>query len=52
MKFRPVGAELFRTYERKDVTKLTVAFRNFENAPQYCHIYVVFVVITFILIIS
>ena len=37
MKIRPVGAELFhagrRTYRRKDMTKLIVAFRNFAKAP-------------------
>jgi len=37
MKLRPVGAELFRTDERKknkktDMTKLIVVFRNFANA--------------------
>jgi len=26
-----------RTEERTDVTKLTVAFRNFANAPKKCH---------------
>jgi hypothetical protein len=35
---RPVGAESFhadgRTDGRRDVTKLIVAFRNFENAPK------------------
>jgi hypothetical protein len=38
MKIRPVGAELFhaggRTDGQTDVTKLTVAFRNFANAPK------------------
>jgi hypothetical protein len=38
MKIRPVGAELFRadgeTDGRTDMTKLIVAFRNFENAPK------------------
>jgi hypothetical protein len=37
MKIRPLGAELFhadrRTDERTDMTKLTVAFRSFANAP-------------------
>jgi hypothetical protein len=33
MKIRPVGAELFRTDRRMDMTKLTVAFRNFAKAP-------------------
>ena len=37
MKIRPVGAELIhadrRTYRRKDMTKLIVAFRNFAKAP-------------------
>jgi hypothetical protein len=40
MKIHPVGAELFhvdrRTDERRDMTKLTVAFRNFANAPNTC----------------
>jgi len=42
MKIRPVGAELFHADGRKDrqktrrthMTKLTVAFRNFANAPK------------------
>ena len=34
MEIRPVGAELFRANGRKDMTKLTVAFRNFANAPK------------------
>jgi len=38
MKIHPVGAELFhagrRKDERTDMTKLTVAFRNFANAPK------------------
>ena len=28
-----MGAELFRADRRTDMTKLTVAFRNFTNAP-------------------
>ena len=32
MKIRPVGAELFHTDRRTEMTKLIVAFRNFENA--------------------
>ena len=35
MKIRPVGAELFDTDGRTDITKLIVAFRNFANAPKY-----------------
>ena len=43
MEIRPVGAELFhaetrterRTDGRTDVTKVTVAFRNFANAPKH-----------------
>ena len=43
MKIRPVGAEMFhvdghkdgRTDGQTDMTKLTVAFRNFANAPKY-----------------
>ena len=31
-KIRPVGAELFQTDRRTDMTKLIVAFRNFANA--------------------
>jgi hypothetical protein len=31
MEFRPVGAELFM---RTDISKLMVAFRNFQNAPE------------------
>jgi hypothetical protein len=42
MKIRPVVAELFhadgrtdrQTYSQTSITKLTVAFRNFENAPK------------------
>jgi hypothetical protein len=34
MKIRPVGTELFHADERTDTTKLTVAFRNFANAPK------------------
>jgi len=39
MKLRPVGAELFyvdtRTDGQTDMTKLTVAFHNFENTPKH-----------------
>jgi hypothetical protein len=34
MKIRPVGAELFHANGRTDMTKLTVASRNFANAPK------------------
>jgi len=34
MKIRPVGAELFEADRRGCGTKLTVAFRNSENAPK------------------
>jgi hypothetical protein len=38
MKIRPAGAELFhgdgRPERRKNITKLTVAFRNFAKAPK------------------
>jgi len=34
MKIRSVGAELFHADGQTDMTKLTVAFRNFANAPQ------------------
>jgi hypothetical protein len=35
MKIRPVGAELImRTDGQTDITKLTVAFRNFPTAPK------------------
>jgi len=30
----PVGAELFRADRQTDLTKPTVAFRNFANAPK------------------
>jgi hypothetical protein len=33
IKIRPVGAELFHADVQTDMTKLTVAFRNLENAP-------------------
>jgi len=31
MKIRPVGAELFHADGQTDITKLTVAFHNFEK---------------------
>jgi hypothetical protein len=34
MKIRPVGAELFHAEGRTDMTKLTVAFRNFANVSE------------------
>jgi hypothetical protein len=34
MKIRPVGVELFHADGQTDMTKLTVAFRNFANAPK------------------
>jgi len=34
MKIRPVGAELFQTDGRKNMTKLIVDFRNSANAPK------------------
>ena len=34
VKIRPVGAELFRADRQTDMTKLTVAFGNFVNAPK------------------
>ena len=33
MKIRPTETELFHADSQKDLTKLTVAFRNFANAP-------------------
>ena len=33
MEIRPVGTELFHEDGQTDMTKLTVAFRNFANAP-------------------
>jgi hypothetical protein len=33
MKIRPVEEELFHVDGRTDMTKLTVAFRNFANVP-------------------
>jgi hypothetical protein len=33
MKLGPVGVELLRVNEQTDMMKLTVAFRNFANAP-------------------
>ena len=33
MKIRPMGADLFHAGGRTDMTKLTVAFRSFANAP-------------------
>jgi hypothetical protein len=34
IKIRPMGGELFHTDGQTDMTKLTVAFRNFVNAPR------------------
>jgi hypothetical protein len=34
IKIRPVGAELLHADKRTDMTKLTVAFRSFPNAPK------------------
>jgi len=34
MKIRPMGAELFHTERRADMTKLIVFFRNFANVPK------------------
>jgi hypothetical protein len=34
MELCPVGDELFRADGRADMMKLTVAFRNFVNAPK------------------
>jgi hypothetical protein len=39
MKTRAVGAELFHAEGRTDMTKLMVAFRNYQSAPVYqCNI--------------
>jgi hypothetical protein len=34
MKIRPIEIELFHADRRTDMKKLTVAFRNFSNAPK------------------
>jgi hypothetical protein len=34
MKIRPVGTELFHAGGAADMMQLTVAFRNFANAPK------------------
>ena len=34
IKILPVGAELFHADRRTDMTKLTVSFHNFANAPK------------------
>jgi hypothetical protein len=34
MKIRPVGAELFHVDGQTDMTKVTVALRNYANAPK------------------
>ena len=43
IKIRPIGAELFYADGQKDgrtdITKLTVAFRNYENAPNKGNIF-------------
>jgi len=36
MKIRPVGAEFFLSDGLMEMKKLTVAFRNFANAPKSC----------------
>jgi hypothetical protein len=35
IKIRPVGKQLFHGDRRTDMTKLTVAFRNFANSSKY-----------------
>ena len=40
MKIRPAGTQLFHADRRTDMTKLTVAFRNFAtriNTVSHCH---------------
>jgi len=37
MKIRPVGATLFHMDGQTDMTKLTVAFRNFANVPRIAY---------------
>ena len=34
MKIRPQGAELLHADRRTDMAKVTLAFRNFANAPE------------------
>ena len=34
MKILPVGAEMFYAVGRTDITKVTVAFRDFANQPK------------------
>jgi hypothetical protein len=34
IKIRPVVAELFHADGKTDMTKLTVAFRNYANSPE------------------
>jgi hypothetical protein len=34
MKISPMGTELFLTDRQTDMTKLTIAFRNFANVPK------------------
>jgi hypothetical protein len=34
MKIRRAGAEMFHADRRTEMVKLTVAFRNFANAPK------------------
>jgi len=34
MRSRSVGAEMFHADRQTDMTELTVAFRNFTNAPK------------------
>ena len=36
IKIRPVEGDVFHADRRKDIMKLTVAFRNFVNAPKKC----------------
>ena len=46
MKICQVGAELFHAHTQTDMTKLTVAFRNFANAPKKAHHLVRFRILT------
>jgi hypothetical protein len=44
MKISAVSAESFHADRRTDVTKLTVAFRNFANVPKKCDVGAVYAV--------
>jgi len=41
MKIRSVGGKLFQSDGRTDMTKLTVALRNFANTPKHVQVTII-----------